>query len=94
MLAKSSVLGKSVVDMGTHYLELKMFLKELSNHPEGAMDQSYHMFRSESRLYTDNIKTNHRLHTKSILIHQTLFQSDNLNEKMLEIIARGAAMME
>ena len=69
-------------------------MKELSNHPEVAMDQSYHVFRSESRLYTDNIKTNHRLHTKSILIHQTLFQSDNLNEKMFEIIAKGAAMME
>ena len=42
----------------------------------------------------DNIKTNHLLHTKSILIHQTLFQSDNLNEKMFEIIAKGTAMME
>ena len=85
MLAKSSVLEKSVVDMSTHYLELKMFLKELSAHPEVAMDHSYHAFRSESRLYMDNIKTNHRLHSKSVLIHQNLFQSDNLDDKVFDI---------
>ena len=94
MLAKSSILGKSVVDMSTHYLELQLFLKELSSHPEVAMDRYYHVFKSESRLYSDNIKTNHRLHSKSALLHHNLFQRDNLDDKILEVIAKGATMME
>ena len=62
MLAKSTELEKSALDMNQHYLELQMFLQELECHPEIIMDRKYGVFKSENRLYGDNKKFNHRLH--------------------------------
>ena len=39
-LAKSDELKKSVLDMHTHYLELKGFLELLVDQPEAATDKS------------------------------------------------------
>ena len=41
MLAKSTELKKSALDMNTHYFELQVFLQELEEHPEIIMDQQY-----------------------------------------------------
>ena len=61
MLIKSTELDKSVLDMSAHYLELKVFLEELSHHPEEIMNPE-HVFQSEPRLYGLSSKTNHRIH--------------------------------
>jgi len=93
MLAKSNTLMKSVLDMNTHYLELKMFLEELTHHPENIMNKEYMMFRSEQRLYGDNKKINHRLHPRSKAIHQYLFAVHEFDELTTSIISTGAAAM-
>ena len=56
MLSKSNDLNKSALNMNQHYLELKMFLQEVENHPEVVMDKDYKVFRSEDRLYGDAYK--------------------------------------
>ena len=33
ILSKSNELKKSVLDMNTHYLELKIFLQDIEQHP-------------------------------------------------------------
>ena len=38
MLAKCQELCKSVLDMGKHYLELKVFLDEVQKYPEVALN--------------------------------------------------------
>ena len=43
MLAKSNSLKKSVIDMNTHYLELNMFLQELTHHPDSIMNKGYNV---------------------------------------------------
>ena len=93
MLAKSNVLKKSVIDMNTHYFELQMFLQELTYHPEIIMDKAYNVFKSEHRLYGDNTKTNHRLHSKSKAVHERLFAEDEFDKLMYSIISIGAAAM-
>ena len=67
MLAKSKELGKSVLDMGKHYLELKVFLDEVQKYPEVALNSQHRVFVSEERLYSRSIeifkaKVNHRMH--------------------------------
>lgn len=62
MLSKSNDLGKSVMDMNKHYVELQVYLEEIEHHPEMAMDMNYRVFESESELYGANKKVNHRHH--------------------------------
>jgi len=67
MLAKSKELGKSILDMGKHYLELKVFLDEVQKYPEVALNIQHRVFVSEERLYSTSIeickaKVNHRMH--------------------------------
>ena len=93
MLAKSNSLKKSVIDMNTHYLELKMFLQELTHHSEIIMDKECNVFRSEYRLYGDDNKINHRLHSRSKAVHQRLFTADEFDESVYSIVTTGAAAM-
>ena len=93
MLAKSNSLNKSVIDMNTHYLELKMFLQELTHHSEIIMDKECNVFRSEPCLYGDDKKSNHRLHSKSKAVHQRLFTADEFDESVYSIVTTGAAAM-
>ena len=93
MLAKSNSLKKSVIDMNAHYLELQMFLQELTHHPEGIMNKGYNVFRSEQRLYGDDEKINHRLHSRAKVIHQRLFTADEFDQSVTSIISIGAAAM-
>ena len=37
--SQSNNLKKTVIDMNTHYLELKMFLQALTYHPESIMNK-------------------------------------------------------
>ena len=90
MLAKSNSLKKSVIDMNTHYLELQMFLQELTHHPEGIRNKGYNVFRSEQRLYGDDEKINHRLHSRVKAIHQCLFTADEFDQSVTSLISIGA----
>ena len=95
MLSKSKKLNKSAMDMNAHYLELQLFLKELSQYPETIMNENYKVFKSEPRLYEDDKDINHRLHTKSQPVHAQLFTPDELNDTVLyPLVAAGAAAME
>lgn len=73
MLAKSNDLNKNVLDMNNHYLELQLFLTEVEQHPEVAMDCSREVFVSETRLYSADKKLNHRLHNTYELVEKTVF---------------------
>ena len=50
MLSKSNDLGKTVLDMNQHYLELKLYLQEVECDPSVVMDKHYQVFRSEEKL--------------------------------------------
>ena len=68
MLVKSKALDKSALDMNVHYLELKVFLEELTQHPQQIMNQKYQVFPSEPRLYENlNYSYPKSLHTHSQL---------------------------
>ena len=41
MLSKSNDLGKTVLDMNQHYLELKVYLQEVECDPAVVMDKDY-----------------------------------------------------
>ena len=76
MLVKSKALDKSVLDMNVHYLELKGFLEELTQHPHQIMNPNYQVFPSESRLYGNSPITSHRLHPGYIPVRRRLYQPD------------------
>ena len=44
MLSKSNDLGKTVLDVNQHYLELKMYLQEVECDPAIIMDKDYRVF--------------------------------------------------
>lgn len=94
-LAKSQYLKKSVLDMNDHYFELQKFLKLLQEHPQLIMDKDYHVFSSESLLYGNDEKFNHRIRFKSIMIYKCLFSDDTCDTTLLySMIAAGACAME
>ena len=94
MLSKSTDLNKSALDMNVHYLELKSCLKEIEEHPEVLMEKSYRVLKSESNtLYGSNKKLNHRLHEKSLALHERLFQT-NEDEASILFIAGTVKMKE
>ena len=95
-LAKSKKLGKSAYDMRQHYLELKVFLEELHEHPELIIDQNYKVFISEKRLYTPGSTENHRDHASYQCIQKNLFQNiENSDSTLLfSCVAEGAILMK
>ena len=52
-LSKSNEVNKSALDMIQHYLELKLFLGEVEQHPDIMLNSSIQVFKSEARLYAD-----------------------------------------
>ena len=94
-LAKSNTLSKSALDMTYHYLELLTFLREIQQHPDTVLDAQYQVFRSERRLYGDDVQVNHRLHKKLQPAHKCLTKSDEWDQDLLyPLILSGAAAME
>jgi hypothetical protein len=83
MLVISKELDKSVLDMSAHYLELKVFLEELSQYPEEIMNEEHQVFPSEPRLYGTSLKTNHRTKRDYKEIRCKLHQSDSFDETEL-----------
>ena len=75
-LMMSKALDKSVHVMNVHYLELKGFLEELTQHPQQIMNPNYQVFHSEPRLYGNSPITNCRLHPGYIPVRRQLYQPD------------------
>ena len=95
VLAKSSVLNKSALDMIHHYLELLTFIHELQQNPEIILDDNYKVFHSEKRLYGNDITINHRLHKRLEPVHARLLALNEWDESLLYPLAvSGAAAME
>ena len=92
-LVKSNIFNKSVLDMNTHYLEWKTSLGELSSHPEQALDSTYRVFPSETRLYT-HAETNHRTGHALCCIYDHLLSTDDWDNTLLfpRIAAAAEAM--
>ena len=96
MLVKSTELDKSVLDMCVHYLELKVFLEELSHHPKEIKNLEHQVFQSaEPRLYGPSSKTNHRIHSKYKEVRKRLYQSDSFDGTELypRILEASKAML-
>ena len=94
MLSKSKDLGKTVMDMNQHYLELQLYLQEVEHNPEIVMDKTYEVFRSEKQLYGDNRKVNHRSHPKSQAVYEKLFEAGEHDSTTLyPLLVAGAAKM-
>ena len=93
MLAKSNLLNKNVFSMNQHYLELKIFL-QVEEDPEVAMNKDYNVFRSEERLYGNEKDINHRLHLKSQPYHKCLFERDESDNELFQILHDGASKMK
>ena len=94
MLSKSNALDKSAFNMNQHYLELKLFLQEVEHNPLVILDESYQVFVSEQRLYSDEKATNHRLHAKTQYVHKNLFiLQEGEKELLLPMISHGVAAM-
>ena len=91
MLIKSKSLNKSVLDMNQHYIELKCFFQQLSNHPEEIMNSELQTYPSEPRLYGDTHKTDHRVKRNYIAVRKRLFTSDPFDEDEEELYPRVAA---
>ena len=96
MLAKSVTLGKSALDMNTHYLELQLFLRMVQEDPSSVVDKGYKVFMSEERLYGADPAINHRIRKKSVVIlYSQLFQPDDWDSTLLyPLLAAGAAKMK
>ncbi len=89
MMSKSKELGLSVYSMNKHYLELKLYLSELTKDPEVALNPNYHVFPSEKRIYVTDSKVNHR--SKSLVVYQNLFEEVKTeNSCLLSLLVKGA----
>ena len=93
MLAKSTTLNKSVLDMNQHYLELKLFLQEIERDPEIAMNPDYMVFKSESRLYGTDKEVNHRLHNMYKCTEQKVFTELPDKTTVYSLLVVGASAM-
>ena len=95
MLSKSNDLGKTVLDMNQHYLELKLFLQEVECDPAVVMDKHYQVFRSEERLYGNIKQTNHRRCLNSQVVYNKLFEpSESDPTSLYPLLIAGAARMK
>ena len=89
MLAKSKELGKSTLDMGKHYLELKLFLEKAQADPSIVLNNKLQVFPSEQRLYTEvttfktAAKFNHREHASYQHVIKRIFEKDEWVDSLL-----------
>ena len=77
--------------MNQHYLELKLFLEEIEQHPDIMLNSSIQVFKSEARLYAD-CKINHCTHKKSIAMHTKLFKE--CNSTLFPLLVSGVIKMK
>ena len=83
ILVKSSNMKKTAIDMRSHYEELLNFFSTVITEPEVFLDSNVQVFTSESLLYGESKKFNHRLHEKYICVRQVLYESCDSDEAAL-----------
>ena len=95
MLAKSTHLDKSALDMSKHYFELQLFLEEVVSDPATAMEKDLRVFPSEGQLYGDNKKINYRLRPVYAAIEDMIFTEDESQATLLyPLLVAGASAMK
>ena len=93
MLSKSKELGLSAFSMNQHYLELQLYLSEITKDPDVAFKPNYHVFSSEKRIYGTDNKLNHRL--KSPVVYDALFEVIKVDASYLQsLLVKGATTMK
>lgn len=93
MLSKSKELGLSAFSMNQHYLELQLYLSEITKDPDVAFKPNYHVFSSEKRIYGTDNKLNHRL--KSPVVYDALFEDIKVDASYLQsLLVKGATAMK
>ena len=90
-LAKSTVLNKSAFDMRIHYLELDSFLEMLEDHPQTIFDENFQVFRSEKRLYSENVVPLADSHTAAV--YKRMFTEDTWDDRVCQIVTKGTCEM-
>ena len=94
MLAKSKDLDKSAFEMRHHYLELRIFLEEIERNPPTALIKDFKVFSSEERLYSQDKKFNHRLHSLYKFIEEVIFLVEESDVSLLyPLLVTGASAM-
>ena len=97
MLVKSKELCKSSIDMNVHYGELLAFLQKLTENPMLLLDDSVCVFVSETRLYGESHKINHRLHKQYFSVRKSLhdlqfeFTNEDMLLEMIEVVSKAMA---
>ena len=92
MLLKSNELGKKLLDMNQHCMELVKYLEEIAQHPELILDPAHQVFPLEPHLYDDS-KTNHRNHPKYVPVRTRLYKKDDFDQLVLDLVKSAAASM-
>ena len=92
MLLKSNKLGKKLLDMNKHYLELLHYLEEISKHPRLILDPSHHVFPSEPKLY-NNSQTNHRNNIKYKPVRIAIYTEHDFDQQVLDLVQSAAIVM-
>jgi len=57
------------------------------------LDPEYHVFASELRLYSGNQNVNNRLHTDYIVVCESLYSCNDVNDEVLEMMRAAAISM-
>lgn len=82
-LVKSADLNKTAIEMSSHYEELLNFFGTLITEPSEFLDSDMQVFKSESLLYGESSKLNHRLRDKYIPVRNTLYENCESDESLL-----------
>ena len=83
-LVKSTDLNKTAIEMSSHYKELLDFFGTLIDEPGKLLDPDMQVFKSESLLYGESSKLNHRLWDKYIPVQNRLYEnSSDVHESLL-----------
>ena len=87
-LLKSTKLNKKLLDMNYHYLELQRFLEKIHTAPRLLLDCSLKCFPSEVALHGSDPTLNHRLHKRSLILHERLHKvpEDHINAILTPLI--------
>lgn len=93
-LSKSTELNKSALTMNQHYLELKLFLEDVQQHPHIILKSNTKVFVSEPSLYDVDSKVNHRVHRGSMAMHTLLFKEcQGADSTFFPLVVCGARKM-
>ena len=69
--------------MNPHYLELMEYLELLSHYP---LDPEQHVFASAPGLYSGCKKINHKLHNNYLVVCDSLYSCNDVDDEVLEMV--------